>query len=269
MDNIFRLVKGFIIGASMLVPGVSGGTMAIVLNSYDEMIHSANNITKNGNIFKLFYYGVGAIAGVFLLSNLVLTLINTYSGPVLCFFAGTVVGSFPSLYRKAGKGGLRGLNPLFCILGVILGTALVFVPISQDFEISWTLGERWILLLVVGLFVSVAFILPGISTSYILLLFGFYSSTLMAIKTLDFTFLGPLILGVIIGCILTLGLLERAMNRHPGATYMLILGFMIGSLIQVLPHRLPVLWNEALLWTVSALAGFVMILVLGNRKFTT
>jgi len=92
-----------------------------------------------------------------------------------------------------------------------------------------------VILFIAGVFIAIALVLPGISASYVLLLLGIYNLTLMAIKSMNLLFLMPLTIGVLAGTFLTAGILEREMNRHPQFTYMLIIGFMLGSLVEVFP----------------------------------
>ena len=91
------------------------------------------------------------------------------------------------------------------------------------------------MLILAGVVIAIALILPGISASYILLMLGMYDLTLIAIKEMNVFYLIPLIIGVLGGTFLTAGILEREMKRHPQFTYMLIIGFMLGSLVQVYP----------------------------------
>ncbi|MEG2199952.1 MAG: DUF368 domain-containing protein, partial [Anaerovorax sp.] len=90
-------------------------------------------------------------------------------------------------------------------------------------------------LLVAGVAIAIALVLPGISASYLLLLLGIYDLTLQAISDFNVAYLAPIAIGVIVGTLLSAKLLEREMKRHPQFTYMLIIGFMLGSLMEVFP----------------------------------
>lgn len=91
------------------------------------------------------------------------------------------------------------------------------------------------LLLIAGIVISIALILPGISTSFMLLMLGLYSITLNAINTLNIKFLITILIGILIGTIVTSKILEYLLNKYPSRTYMLILGFVIGSIIPIYP----------------------------------
>ena len=115
-----------------------------------------------------------------------------------------------------------------------------------------------------GVIAAVALVLPGISVSYFLLLLGLYDETMRAITTFYFPFLIPLALGLLLGIILTTKLLERAMKRHPQPTYLIILGFVLGSIAEVFPG-IPT-WPELLLCLVTLAAGFLAIYFLSRQE---
>jgi putative membrane protein len=94
---------------------------------------------------------------------------------------------------------------------------------------------HFLMLILAGVIIAVALILPGISASYILLMLDMYDLTLIALKEFNLFYLVPLTVGVLGGTFLTAGILEREMHRHPQFTYMLIIGFVLGSLVQVFP----------------------------------
>ena len=96
-----------------------------------------------------------------------------------------------------------------------------------------------------GVIAAVALVLPGISISYLLLVMGLYDEIMRAIGDFYLPFLIPFGVGLILGVVLTTRLLERAMNRHPLPTYLIILGFMFGSMVEVFPGIPP--WPEVLL----------------------
>lgn len=237
-DNIaVKLIKGFIIGSSMLVPGASGGTMAIILGIYDELIHAVSafkhNVKANGIL--LTQYGVAGILGVLLLSGPMLEAVTRWEKPMMFLFLGAIIGSIPPLYKKATVFKMKKINVAATFGG--LGIAYL-VTLFPEGILAFKAGLNpfsVFMLFIAGIFIAVALVLPGISASYILLIMGIYDLTLMALESLNFLFLTPLTVGVVTGTFLTAGILEREMNRHPQFTYMMIIGFMLGSLVEVFP----------------------------------
>ncbi|MBK5261709.1 MAG: DUF368 domain-containing protein [Peptostreptococcaceae bacterium] len=234
---VAKLIKGFIIGSSMLVPGVSGGTMAIILGIYDELIHAVSTFKENmkANGILLVQYGLAGVLGVILLSGPMLAAVTLWNKPMMFLFLGAIIGSIPPLYKKATVFKMKPINIGSMFVGFLIAYLITLFPEGMlDFNGDSMLISMAILF-IAGIFIAIAFVLPGISASYVLLMLGIYNLTLMAIKSMDLLFLMPLTIGVLAGTFLTAGILEREMNIHPQFTYMLIIGFMLGSLIEVFP----------------------------------
>ena len=122
----------------------------------------------------------------------------------------------------------------------------------------------FLLLALSGFIAAVALILPGISVSYLLLLMGLYSETMRAISTLYFPFLIPLALGLVLGILLTTKLLETAMKKHPQPTYLIILGFILGSIVTIFPG-VPTSW-DILYCILTLAAGYAAIRLLSRAE---
>lgn len=233
---VLNIFYGLVIGSSMLVPGVSGGTMAIILGIYDELIEAVGNIFKKfkNSFLLILQVAVGAIAGIFLFSGMILKLVNTYKLPMMYLFMGAMLGSIPSLFRK---GRIRGINPLnfiWIIVGGGLVYALNFLPKGQFTEFPNDL-KGYALLFLCGIIIAVALVLPGISTSHILLVLGIYETVWSAVTDLTLEYILPIFFGVIAGILLTTKLLDKAMTKLPHQTYLMIIGFVLASIIDVCP----------------------------------
>ena len=261
-----RLVKGFIIGASMLVPGVSGGTMAIILGIYDDLIHAVSTLHQNikENIMLLGSFSISAVLGILLFSRPMLIAVTLWNKPMLFLFLGAILGSIPPLYRKVKVSRIKTINILVALFGAGLGVATMYLP-SGIFQVSESFDlYNFSMLILAGVIIAIALILPGISASYILLMLGMYDITLIAMKEINLLYLTPLAIGILAGTFLTAGILEREMERHPQFTYMLIIGFMLGSLVQVFPG-LPV-GMEALVCILTFFIGLAVILWAGRSR---
>ncbi len=238
MKNSFvYAVKGMIVGASMLIPGVSGGSMAIILGIYDKLISSISSFFKHKkeSIMILGSFGIGAIIGLVLFASPLEYLTKTYNMIMMYFFIGAVAGGLPLMYKKANINKIDITSLLYIIFGAAITLLLNFIP-EGLFVFNTKLGLAEILLLLAaGLIIAVALILPGISTSYMLLILGMYDETMRAIKELYFPYLIPIALGALIGIALTTRTLEKALESKGKATYLIIIGFILGSVIQVFP----------------------------------
>lgn len=244
-ESLFSLLKnilyGLIIGAVMLIPGVSGGTTAIILGIYDQLVAAVASFFKNvkKNLLFLGSVALGGVIGLVFCAKLLLMLVELWEVPMLCLFAGAIAGSFPLLVRKS-HGGFSVRSVLFLLIGFGLALATAFVP-SDLFAIDGHGARDFCILFLLGLPLAVALILPGISFSSILAVFSLHTRFMTALqpKTFDLMFLLPLGLGLVAGVLLTTRLLEKAMNRHPGPTYFCIIGFVLGSVLEIfrsMPH---------------------------------
>lgn len=235
-NNIRVMIKGLFIGGTMLVPGVSGGTMAMILGIYDNLISSVSSFMKNKteNFRFLLLFAAGGILGMFLFSRPILYLIENFTMPTLFFFMGAVIGGVPFIFRKSQlkKASWKGL--IYIAAGIIIVLGISFIP-AGGHHTDISAGGSIIYLVFAGFIAAVALILPGISVSYMLLIMGLYDRTMMAISQAQIPFLIPLAAGLILGIILTARVLENAMNRFPQPTYLIILGFVLGSLAEVFP----------------------------------
>ena len=250
--------KGAVVGGTMLIPGVSGGTTAIILGIYDQLVRAVSGFRahKRESLRLLFWFCLGACGGILLLARPLLGLLERFPLPTGCFFLGAVAGSVPAVYRKSRIQHFQWRVPVYVLLGAALVLALNRLPVPAH-EAAAGGGGGFLLLLLAGALSAAALVLPGISVSYLLLLLGLYDGTMTAIARLDLAFLFPLALGLLAGIFLFTRALDLLMTRYPRATYLVILGFMLASLPTLLPG-LPgaAEWLPCLL---SLLAGFLII----------
>ena len=257
-ENRKTLIKGLVIGSTMTLPGVSGGSMAMVLGIYDRLLKHVSEITKypKESLTFLLWFAAGAGSGAFLFSRGISWLLTTRAEGILCFFfLGAVSGGIPMILKSASVSRIRG-RELICILTGIL-TALLIALIPQGMFAPGTENTPMHLLfqLAGGFIIAVALVLPGISASQMLYMLGIYESTLKAISSLDILALLPLAVGGIMGTYLTARILEQLIKKHREDTFLIILGFMLVSLRSLLPEHLI---EENLLAGVGALVlGFV------------
>lgn len=229
------IVKGLIIGATMIVPGVSGGTMAIILGIYDRLIWAVSSFHKNvrENLLFLGVFVLGAGAGLFLFSTPLSWLLENYQAPTICFFILVVICGIPVIGKKSGISKVNISVVLYLVLGAVLVVTISRMP--GDFFALQSGAQKggWFSLLIAGIASAVALILPGISFSHFLLILGLYDGLLNAIRNQDFGFLIPLGGGVLLGTFLLSRLLENFMKKYPKQTYLIILGFIIGSVAEL------------------------------------
>lgn len=237
MKKLVYVIKGIVIGIATLVPGVSGGTMAIILGVYDEMIHAVSSFFKDvkGNIIFLGTLGIGGVVGIGAFSKLIEFSLDNFKFPMIYLFLGIIFGGLPVLYKAANVGDKKKKDWVYFAIGFLI-ILIMSIYNGTIVNLAASTGVlNFIFLLLAGIIIAVALILPGISTSFMLLALGLYDITLKAINNVELNYLIPIVLGVGIGVIATTRILENLLNNKPRPTYMLILGFVLGSIIEVFP----------------------------------
>ena len=257
-DGILTAAKALVVGSTMLVPGVSGGSMAMILGIYDRLIQSVSSFFKNikGNLIFLTEFVIAALFGMFLFAKPLEALIGAYEKPMMYFFIGVVLGGCPLIFKEAGMSRISWKAIVYLALGAAVVTSLTFLP-ENLFSATSGGVEGFLIQFFGGIVISIALILPGISVTYMLLVLGLYQGVLSAIGSLDILYLLPLALGLVAGILLLTKALEGAMKHFPQPTYMIILGFVLGSVGQVFPG-LPT-GGEIPVCILLAAAGFVLI----------
>lgn len=269
--HLIVFIKGFIIGAVMVVPGVSGGTMAVLFGMYTLLIEAASNLFKDfkKNALFLVSFVLGALPGFYLTSKLMGTILDKYSTIVVFFFAGVILAGLPVVVKEAKikKINWKDIIAILCGIGVIVG--ITFLPETNTSILSG--GSVSVVdvlfLLLVGLMVCVSMVLPGISTFHVLYVFGLYDDVTTAIANLDIMFLLPLGVAIIIGILLLAKVVSYCLKRFPEIVYCVIIGFVIASVV-VMFEQAPVgiewLWS-ILLFIFGAVGGYLLMNKVGKR----
>lgn len=262
-----NILKGFIVGASMLVPGFSGGTMAMILGIYDKLIASLSGILsfpKNENYFiknksnflTVILFSIGALLGMIIVAKPLSVLIDKFFTISCFFFMGAALGGFNTVYNKTKYYKFNYMSIIYIILGAALVYLISMIPegFFSDSENSRSKSFTYFILALAGFISAIALILPGISVSYMFLLLGIYHETINAIQSFYIPYLIPLCFGLILGIVLTTKILEYWMKHYVKSSYLIISGFVLGSIMQVFPGlpKKPIEWILCPLLFVSA-----------------
>lgn len=257
-------ISGLIIGVSMLIPGVSGGTTALMCGIYYRLIAAVDCFfDKPKENFKfLLSVVIGGLVGVLAFSKIILITYNTYKIPMLYLFMGAVLGSIPLLIKSAGVKKINIKTFLYPLFGIIVVLLLELIP--KDLFVIDTVGFlKYFILFLLGIILATALILPGISFTYILLVLGLYEQTLGAIESFNITFLLSMGTGVILGVYLTAKIIRIVLRKYPKQTYLVIVGFVIASLKDVFPG-IPT-GNELIISIILLLGSFYTIYKISNK----
>lgn len=232
---IKNIAKGLLIGISFLVPGVSGGTMMLILGVFEDALVTIDALThgKLYNFKQLFFLGVGSVVSIVVFAPVISFLLATYRLYLIYFFAGVILAGLKELSEQTDLKKVKTVDIICGILGILFVFVLSSIKIDQSYIQQASTASFWILLLA-GIPVSVALILPGISTSFLLLVFGIYEIVLNAIYSFNVSILLPLIIGIVVGTFMLTRFLNYCMKQYRRRTYIIIIGFVIASLVQIL-----------------------------------
>ncbi|MBA8759513.1 DUF368 domain-containing protein [Staphylococcus schleiferi subsp. coagulans] len=274
--KISNIPRGFAMGISDLIPGVSGGTIALLLGIYDDFIASVSGVFSKHfkkSILFLLPIIIGMALAIGILSSVINYLLATHLVPTMFFFFGLILGVIPFLLRISHYKKTYKIQHW-----VIMGVAIIALALMAFFKgdtshaapsyIDLSL-PMLIKYFIAGVCASSAMLLPGISGSFILLLFGVYSTVTYSISEIvRFNFEAlPVILmvgmGIVVGFLIASKVIAYLLKHYTYLTYAAILGLVIGSLFSVFPG-LP---NQGLTWLASIitlLLGFIISFILGR-----
>ncbi|WJY28004.1 DUF368 domain-containing protein [Sporosarcina trichiuri] len=234
--NIYR---GFLMGISDLIPGVSGGTIAFLLGIYDRLLTSISGFFSKDwrrHIGFLLPLGIGMAAALLLFSRVIHFLLKHYFAPTQFFFIGLILGILPFMTRQANmKSSFKAHHYLILLTVAALLAATGFMAPADRAVITSLTPVSAILLFLAGWAASTAMLLPGISGSFILLLLGFYSTAIGALSDFNIPVMIVIGLGVVLGFIISSKVIHYLLNRHATLTFSIIIGLIIGSVFVIYP----------------------------------
>lgn len=249
INNIKLFFKGFIMGIANIIPGVSGGTLAIILGIYERLLEAISHFFKNfkSNIKFLIPAFLGIGVSLLTMSNVIDYSYKHFPLPTTLFFVGLVFGGIPLLINKTKTEKTK--SKLVNILAFIITFALVLVMafadkifgMNKEVVLSNMSLFGYIKVLLVGCLSSATMIIPGVSGSLVLMLIGYYYPVISLIKDITHfnniisngIILGVFGIGILIGLVLIAKLLEYLFKRHAKATYCGVLGFIFASVIAI------------------------------------
>lgn len=239
---LINTLKGIAIGISMIIPGVSGGTIAVLMNIYDKILEAVTGIFKHfkQSCLVLIPLIIGIIIGFVSLIFPLKYGLSHIPLVIISLFAGLIVGGIPFVYKKVqGKE-----NPLSIVIGLIamaLVISFCFIKNNNSFDFTKMNVGLFFYLILCGFLSSIALVAPGISGSMTMMVLGAYTSIISALSELlkfqnvgpNLLILVPLAIGLIAGFILMSILMKYLLKNHETSTYFAILGFIIGSLVTI------------------------------------
>ena len=248
MDFIRLIVIGVILGVANVIPGVSGGTLAVVFNIYDRLISVITlNVKKILSEWKFILpLVVGMGLGIILFSKAITFLFENYPVQTNWFFIGIILGSIPMIVKRlmvastASSSDARKIPVSAIVCGVLALAVMAIMTYANVAESGAPIQTELTPLLAVKLFIglacaTIAMIIPGISGSFLMLVVGIYSTVIAAISDFNIPLLIPAVIGGVIGLLGGAKLVRFLMAKVPAQTYGAIMGLVLGSILVIFP----------------------------------
>lgn len=264
--NAIIILKGAVIGVANIIPGVSGGTLAVVLGIYDNLVGAIGDLfttskRRKENFIFLSQIAFGAVLAIFIISSLMDYVYTNHICPTVYFFIGLIIGSIPSILRQHTDMRPTFANIFFFGVGVLAILSLSAITTAESTEITGN-GDL-ILLFFAGVAAAAAMIVPGFSGSFVLLAMGVYWELIDAVQAFDLTVLVLPAIGGIIGIVGVSKIIGAAIRKYPSKVYYLILGLIVASIWELYPG-IPE--NGQLIISIISLAcGIIISLMLSKR----
>jgi putative membrane protein len=253
MKTIINLfLKGAAIGAANIVPGVSGGTLALVTGIFERLIDAIKSFdltalklllkakfkdfAKHTDLLFLLIVFSGALIGIFSLAQVLSWLFKEYAVYVWAYFFGLILASVLFVGRRVEKYNLG------VVLSFIIGTA---IAVSLSLINPATENDNFFYLILCGMAGVISMIMPGLSGSFILILMGNYQLVMIdAVNGFDMEILLPVAIGIVIGLPAFSGMLSFLYKKYRDITIATLSGFILGSLLILWPWQKPVFLQD-------------------------
>ncbi|MBO4245956.1 MAG: DUF368 domain-containing protein [Bacilli bacterium] len=285
---IYLFFKGFIMGIANIIPGVSGGTLAIILGIYEDFINAISHFFSDfkKNILFLLPVFLGMGVAILSMSNVISFSYKHIPIATTLFFVGLVLGGIPLLTKKLkeSKGNKKSIiNYLIFVLTFAL---VIFMALADtifsgigDINLTKITIIKGIILFFVGIIAAGTMVIPGVSGSLVLMLLGFYYPIIDTIKDLihfnhlfsNVIVLGIFGIGVLVGIIGISKLFEYLFKKQETKTYFGVLGFIYASILAIpysALHSLEIKFHyyEIIIAILLFILGMVIAYFLGDKK---
>ncbi len=212
-------IKGILIGITMMIPGLSGGSCAMVLKVYDKMMNAISNIFEIKNILFCIKIGLGILIGIFLFSFFFykFTLYNFFSYLVIIIIILNILLLLKE-YKKI---------KLIYILLLFIGYFLMYLlNNSKSFNIEFNL----LTYLIIGFLLAISLILPGLGATYVLYILNLYDKFNYSLVNFDFVFLSLISLSTLIGVLMSASVINKVLIKDKFLIYSLVIGLLLGGI---------------------------------------
>ncbi|MBR6681452.1 MAG: DUF368 domain-containing protein [Clostridia bacterium] len=255
-DFFYRMFCGLFLGISVIAPGISGSIMAVMMGIYDDLINIISNPFKNfkKNFVYLLPMVIGAGAGILVLIQALDFLFEHYPVPAYLLFMSLIAGSIPTVFKEARKGIIKkkyfiGVFLALCFALTIGLLAKSEYVVAVDTANTATTAMR-VYLPIAGGVAGMMSMIPGMSVSMVLMMFNVYEPLLSAAKSFDVITIMPVGIAFLVGMVLFSNITKTVFKKFRTLGFLMVLGFMTGSIISIFPG-LP---KDLLNWVLTIIA---------------
>ncbi len=250
--------KGIAIGTGAILPGVSSGVLCVIFGIYEKLLDAVLSFFKKPkeNIKFLLPIFLGALIGIIIFSKILNYLLFNYTIQTKSMFIGLILGSIPSLIKQVNKKEKFKLrNILYMIITFSIGLSMVFIENNMPEHSVETVNFAYLMLS--GFFMSLGVVIPGVSSTVILMLMGVYTIYLQSIANMYFPILIPIAMGLIIGGFIFMKLTKILLEKFYASTLYGIIGFSIGSTLVLIPELVTT--NEVIISIMCIICGAMIV----------
>jgi putative membrane protein len=219
--------------------GISSGVFCVVFGIYEKLVNSVLNLFKDfkKNFLFLLPIGLGGITGVFLIGKILNFLFESFPMPTSFCFIGLICGCIPILFKQANqKKGFRLHYSIFLLAA--FGVGLLSIQLENILPSLIQVDSNnisFFYYVLAGFAMSIGIVVPGVSSTVILMCLGVYSHYLNAVATVNLAILFPMGIGVLLGSILFLKIIQYLLSKYYSQTFYAIIGFVLGSIFVLYP----------------------------------
>ena len=266
MNTIILFIKGLLIGIGKIIPGVSGAVLAIILKVYDDGIDAIVNFFYNPkkNILFLINVGLGILLGIVLFSNVINYTLNNYYVITMLFFIGLINGGIPNILKEVDKKDYK-----YTLIIIIIFTIISLLNIDNNYVFKNNFLD-YIMFFIGGIIETCGTVIPGLSSTALLLILGIYNNVIESIGNLtnlliNYKVLIPFVLGILCSLIFVSKGISISLKKYKKKNYSIILGLVLSSIIilVVKTFTYPVKIFELLMGLIFMIIGIIISSILG------
>lgn len=274
-EKLILVIKGFIMGIANIIPGVSGGTLAMTLGIYEQFISSISHLFSKlkENLKFLIPVAIGMVLAIVTLSRVIDYSFNHFPLPTMLFFVGLVLGGIPMIYSKIKDE--KKTKPSNIITFLIPFIVVIFMSVIGMFATGMgevNLGNLnffgFIILFLVGMIAAGTMVIPGVSGSLVLMLLGYYYPVLGLIKAItkfenlahNILVAGVFGMGIIVGIVAISKIIEFLFSKYEKKFYFGVFGFILASAPAII---LSGIQEISIIFTIPQIIASIVLLIIG------